>query len=173
MAYFITKADVIDYAFSRDIEEDRIQDNLIESCGIRYLMPILGEDFYDAVVLDPDSYVALNVYLVALISNYVKYEILPDLYTEVSTAGLNQFLGENKRPAVRPELAALRQNVLDTATLHSQLLYKYLEDNEASYPLYVSGSNPQNKVVIAGGIVFDLGKTDDDDDDYTNNLRHY
>ena len=167
MAYFITKTDVISYAFSRNIEEGKIQDNLIESCGIKHLMPILGEDFYDAIVLTPASYVDLKVYLVALVSNYVKYEILPSIFTETSTAGLNQFLGENKRGVTPSDMETLRQNVLDTATLHAQMLYKYLEDNEDNYPLYVSGNNPQNKVTIIGGIVFE--KVFDEDDDYTNN----
>ena len=65
------------------------------------------------------------------------------------------------------DMETLRQNVLDTATLHAQMLYKYLEDNEDNYPLYVSGNNPQNKVTIIGGIVFE--KVFDEDDDYTNN----
>jgi hypothetical protein len=49
MAYFITKADVlaVPVVFSREVEEAKIQDDLIESVTQRHILPILGEDFYD------------------------------------------------------------------------------------------------------------------------------
>ena len=173
MAYFITESDVKAAVFNRDIETDKIQSEIIEACGIRYLMPILGEDFYDAVVLTPLSYADLKAYLVPILGNYVKHEMLPEIFSEISTAGINQFTGQNKRNSTRNDMQALRQNCIDAAMLHAGRLYKYLEDNEDSYPLYVSGANPQNKVKIAGGIVFDIPRTDEDDDDYTMNLRNW
>ena len=172
MAYFITKAEVLAAVFNRDIEEDKIQDDIIEACGIRYLMPILGEDFYDDVVANPSNYTTLKTYLVPVVANYVKKEMLPEILKEISTAGINAFTGQNKAPASRNDLEALRQVCKEQALLQAGRLYKYLEDNESSYPLYVSGANPQNRVKIAGGVVWDQEKTDDEDDDYTINLRY-
>lgn len=172
MAYFITKANVIAAVFNRDIEEDKIQDDMIEACGIRYLMPILGEDFYDDVVANPTNYADLKLYLVPVLANYVKFEMLPEIHTEISTAGINEFTGQNKRSGDRNSLEGLRQNCIDAALLQAGRLYKHLEDNEATYSLYVSGANPQNRVKIAGGVVWDQHKKDDEDDDYTMNLRY-
>ena len=169
MAYFITKAEVIAAAWSRKIEEEKIQDDYVEACGIRFLMPILGDDFYNAVVLTPASYVELTTYLVPVLANYVRYEILPNIYTEESTAGLNQFTGQNKRPALQSDLEALRQATLVVAGRHGERLRKYLEDNEVSYPLYESAKNPQNRVTIAGGIVFDNAGVVIDEEGYYNN----
>ncbi len=172
MAYFITKAEVIAQAFFRpDIEEDKIQDNLIEACGIRYLKPILGEDFYDDVVDDPASYVDLKVELLPVLANYVKFEILPEIHTETSTAGLNQFTGQNKRAATQNDLEKLRQAALDEAHKFAGKLHKHLEDNTDTYTLYNPNANPQNNVIIAGGIIFDDIK-DVNNDDYTQNTRY-
>lgn len=173
MAYFITKAEVIAQAFNRKVEEAKIQDDLIESCGIRHLLPILGEDFYDDVVANPSNYVTLKTYLVPVIANHVKFEILPEIHTEISTAGLNQFTGQNKQPVPRNSLEGLRQTAQDLAKRMGNRLHKYLEDNTDTYPLYSSSSNPQNKVIIAGGIVLDVAKTDNDDDVSGDRLRYY
>ena len=116
----------------------------------------------------PDDYTDLKEYLVPVVANYVRYDILPNIYTEESTAGINQFTGQNKRSGAVEDLENLRQAVLVIAQRHSERLHKYLEDNEGAYPLYEAGKNPQNRVEIVGGIVFDAPPFDDDDD-YTNN----
>lgn len=159
MAYFITKAEVIAAAFSRDIEDDKIRDNQIEAAGIRYLLPILGEDFYDDVVANPGDYTTLEPYLIDVVAQYVKYEMLPELHKESSTAGLNNFTGQNKQSATRNDLEGVRQSVIELALSFGQRLLKFLEDNTDTYTLYVSAANPQNQVKIAGGIVFDEGKS--------------
>lgn len=155
MAYFITKVDVINAAFTRDVEEAKIQDDLIESAGIRYLLPILGEDFYNAVVLTPGDYTTLKPYLIKVVANYVKYLMLPEIHMEVSTAGLNQFTGQNKQPATRAGMEGVRQSVLEIAEAQAGRLHKFLEDNSDDYSLYFSSANPQNQVTHVGGIVLD------------------
>ncbi len=173
MAYFITKADILNVVadsiavvFSREVEEEKIQDNLIESVTERHIMPILGEDFYDDVVANPSNYVTLKTYLLPVVANYVKYYILPDIHTEVSTAGMNVITGQNKQPVPRESMEGVRQSTLDAAHLQAQRLLKYLTDNEDSLPLYVPGANPQNTTKIVGGMVFDFKKDYEDIDDY-------
>ena len=173
MAYFITKADVIAQAFSRTVEDVKIQDNLIESCGIRYLLPILSEDFYDDVVANPGDYTDLKPYLVNVLANYVKFEILPEIHTEISTAGLSQFTGQNKQTTNKNSLETLRQTAIDLALRMADNLLKFLEDNTDTYTLYVSGANPQNRVVIAGGIVFPKGFRDDNGDVSGDRIKSY
>ncbi len=168
MAYFITKADVlaVPVVFSREVEEDKIQDDLIESVTQRHIMPILGEDFYDDVVANPANYVTLKTYLLPVVANYIKYYILPDIHSEVSTAGINTITGQNKQPVPLESLETVRQSTLDAALLQGQRLLKYLTDNEDDLPLYVPGANPQNRVEIAGGMVFDKRQDYEDIDDY-------
>lgn len=168
MAYFITKADVlaVPVVFSREVEEEKIQDDLIESVTQRHIMPILGEDFYDDVVANPLNYTTLKTYLLPVVANYIKYYILPDIHSEVSTAGINTITGQNKQPVPVESMEVVRQSTLDAAHLQAQRLLKYLTDNEDSLPLYVPGANPQNQVNIAGGMVFDNRQDYEDIDDY-------
>ena len=168
MAYFITKTDVlaIPVVFSREVEVNKIHDDLIESVTERHIMPILGVDFYDDVVANPTNYTALKPYLVAVVANYVKYYMLPEIHSEVSTAGINVMTGQNKQPVPRANMEGVRQSVIEEARMQGQRLKKFLEDNEDTYVLYVPAVNPQNHVKIAGGIVFDKGRTYEDIDDY-------
>ena len=168
MAYFITKADIlaVPVVFSREVEAEKIQDDLIESVTQKHIMPILGEDFYDDVVANPLNYVALKTYLLPVVANYIKYYILPDIHSEISDAGLNVMTGQNKQSVPRQSLEGVRQSTLDAALLQGQRLLKYLTDNEDSLSLYVPGANPQNRVEIIGGMVFDKHQDYEDIDDY-------
>ena len=168
MAYFITKSDVlaVPVVFSRVVEENKIHDDLIESVTERHIRPILGADFYDDVVANPSNYTALKPYLVAVVANYTKYYMIPEIHSEISTAGINVMTGQNKQPVPRANMEGVRQSVLDEAHLQGQRLLKYLEDNEDTFTLYVPANNPQNRVEIAGGIVFDKNKNYEDIDDY-------
>lgn len=168
MAYFITKADIlaVPVVFSREVEGEKIQDDLIESVTQRHIMPILGEDFYDDVVANPSNYVTLKTYLLPVVANYIKYYILPDIHSEVSTAGINTITGQNKQSVPVNSMEVVRQSTLDAALLQGKRLLKYLTDNEDDLSLYVPGANPQNQVKIVGGIVFDEQRDYEDIDDY-------
>ena len=168
MAYFITKADVLAFpvVFSREVEEEKIQDDLIESVTQMHILPILGEDFYDDVVANPSNYTTLKTYLLPVVANYIKYYILPDIHSEVSTAGINTITGQNKQPVPVESMETVRQATIDAARLQAKRLLKYLTDNEDTFTLYVPGANPQNTHPIVGDIVFDLGKDYEDIDDY-------
>lgn len=168
MAYFITTADIlaIPVVFSRAVEVNKIHSDLIESVSQQHFLAILGEDFYDAVVATPASYTALKPYLVALVANWVKYYTLPEIHSEISTAGINTMTGQNKQPVPRTSMEGIRQSVVDEARLQAGRLHKYLEDNTDLYPLYFPGANPQNSVKIAGGMVLEKPRRYEDIDDF-------
>lgn len=168
MAYFITKTDVltVPVVFNREIEEKKVHDDLIESVTERHIRPILGADFYDDVVANPSDYVTLKTYLVPVVANYVKYYILPEIRSEISTAGLNTIVGQNKQPVTIADLESVRQSVLEEARMQGQRLHKFLEANKDTYTLYVPAANPMNQVQIVGGIIFDKGQEYEDIDDY-------
>jgi hypothetical protein len=79
---------------------------------------------------------------------------------------MNVITGQNKQPVPLESLANVRQSTLDAALLQGQRLLKYLTDNEDDLPLYVPGANPQNRVEIVGGMVFDKRQDYEDIDDY-------
>ena len=153
MADLMTPTEVVALAFQRPIAVSRIEDALINAIQVRYILPILGEDFYDAVVADAASYTALVAYLKPIIAYYVRYQILPDVFTDVANTGVNRIPGNNRVPGTSDDLGSLKQSALETAMMYVSAMTKYLDDNYTDYPLYYPGANPDNRVQISGGII--------------------
>ena len=167
MADICTKAEVITMAFTRPITEARIKDGIINAVQQKYIMPILGEDFYDDVILTPASYTTLLAYLKPIVAHYVRYMMLPELLVEDSNTGLNKIPGNNRTAGTTEDLGSKRQNALDIAQIYTTALTKYLDDNSSTYPLYYEGQNPDNMVNISGGIIT-RNELSDIDDFYSN-----
>lgn len=150
----MTKADIIARAFTRALSESRIQDDIIEACQTKYIKPLLGEDFYNAVILAPTDYVTLvGTYLKPILAWWVRYMILPELRTELSDLGIVT-VGIKDATAVDNEtFAQVRDNTRIVAEQKEKLLTEYLRDNLSSYPLYYPNLNPSNSVEVVGGIV--------------------
>lgn len=165
MADLITTTEVIALAFQRPVNKDRIEDALINAIQVRYILPVLGEDFYDAVIAAPGSYTDLVAYLKPIIAYYVKFHILPDISIDVANTGVNKVPGHNRQSGTTEDLGMVKQSTLDTALMYVSAMTKFLDDNYADYPLYYSGSNPDNKIDIAGGIISKTVEIDDFYDD--------
>jgi hypothetical protein len=153
MADICTKTEVITMAFSRPVSESQIEDGVINAVQVRYLLPILGKDFYDDVILTPASYTALLVYLKPIVAHYVRFHVLPTIFADVSNTGINKIPGNNRVPGTTEDLGSIRQTTLDIAGIYVTALTKYLNDNEALYPLYDKWKNPENRIDIAGGLI--------------------
>lgn len=162
MADIATKTEVIAIAFTRAIPEARIPDGFIHAIEVKYILPILGEDFYDALVLTPGSYTALIALLKPVVAHYVRFELLPSIFVEISNTGLNKVPGNNRSAGTTEDLGSMRQSTLDIAGMYVTSTTKYLDDNYTAYPLYYRGTNPENRVEIMGGIIMQKEETDDD-----------
>lgn len=176
MSALMTAVEVRDTAFSRKVETDKIKESLIEGVQGKHFIPVLGEDLYDAILADTASYAALIAKIKPALAYMVKYYLLPEVYSEISTTGLGMITGKNNQKASREELIDQQKAALDAYSLQANLLTKFLNDNEEDYPLYYSGSNPENTIIEAGGIIFPSRSTDDfycDDDDYTMHVKRY
>ena len=175
MAKLMTGAEVITLAFDRSVESTKIKDEVIASAQQRHIMPILGEDFYDAVVADTVTYADLITQIKPMLAQFVRYYSLPQIYVETGSVGMAIIQGQNRQQANNNDYEKQRQNALDLARLHGEVLRKWLEDNESSYPLYFRGSNPQERVKIRGGIIMKVKDPwfDPAEDDYTINLDDY
>jgi hypothetical protein len=134
------------------------------ACEIKYLRPILGTDFYDAVVLAPASYTTLMAFISPMLAWYVKYMLLPELKVEVSDLGVNRISVQSATNADDESYAQMRDQALIVAESRRTLLVEHLDDNTSTYPLYVSGDTPDNKTEIVGGILFRKPASDADED---------
>ena len=170
----LTQAEIIGNAFTRDMETTKIKDEMIDAVQQRHIMPIVGEDFYDLIVTTPASYTAIVDLIKPIVAYFVKFYILPELHAEISTTGVNIITGQNRAAVSDGKLGELRNLALDTAQMHVKRLSKHLDDNSDSYPDYFKGKNADEKIKIAGGIIFEDPKMgEDEEDDYTINLKYY
>lgn len=175
----MTKSEVIDIAFERKIEANKFNTHIIEMVQEKHILPVLGEDFYDAIIDAPASYTAVIDLIKPALAYFVKYYLLASLYSEIGTLGIAKITGTNRITDDRANYEALRQSTLELAKMATQRLAKYLDDNSDTYPLYYMGSSPEERIVEAGGIIFRKRNpyTDDpfytDDDDYTMYLTEY
>jgi hypothetical protein len=169
MSALMTASEVISAAFDRAVEEGKIQEALIEAIQQKHFVPVLGEDFYDAIIADTVTYAAVIAKLKPPLAYMVKYYVLPEIFSEASTTGIGFIEGPNNRKASREELADQQKAALDAYSLLMNVLRKYLDDNSSSYPLYYPAVDPEEQIIEAGGIIFEKNIKDDfysDDDDY-------
>ena len=167
MSALITDTAVIAAVFTRDISVDKIEDYLILGAQQRHMLPILGDDLYDAVVLTPASYADLITALTPTLSYYVAHYMLPRLYNEIGTTGIYEFVSQQgKRRATAEDYQGLRDDMLEKAHMQAQVLSKWLDDNSDDYDLYNKGANPEEFIQEAGGILFRAVKREYPDDPY-------
>lgn len=170
----LTQAEIITLAFTRDIETDKIKDGMILAVQQRHIMPIVGEDFFDLIVATPTSYSAVVDLIKPIVAYFVKFYVLPEIHAEISTTGVNIITGQNRATVTDGKVKELQNLALDTAGMHIRRLSKHLDDNSDSYPDYFKGKNADEKIKIAGGIIFEDPKMgEDEEDDYTINLKGY
>ncbi len=169
----MTAVEVRDTAFTRMVEIDKIKEDTILAVQQKHLIPVLGEDFYDAIVADPIKYAEVIAKIKPALAYIVKYYLLPDIFSEVSTTGIGLITGKNNQKASRDELGDHQKSAIDTYEMHIGVLTKYLNDNTSSYPLYHRSANPNNQIIHAGGIVFGEHEQDDDDDYWLRRQQRY
>jgi hypothetical protein len=168
MASLLTKDEIVAISFKRKIDLVKIPDRLAESVQSTHIKPVLGADLYDKVIATPSSYSALIDYLKPVIAYFVKYYILPEIWIDISTTGVNKIQGNNRTIADSEEFGTARQDALDMANKFMSDLTDYLNDNTTLYPDYYYYSNPGNKVNIVGGIIYRPDIVQDADDYYIN-----
>lgn len=162
----ITKSEIIALAFSRKISDTKILDNIIQVCELKYLKPVITEDFWDVFYADPTnaSYTILLAYCKNALSWWVKYTILPEVFTEISDTGVHQINASNAQTVTDQRFIEMRANCADIAQMHTDRITEYLNDNSTSFPLYYSNQNPDSNIEINGGIVFRINKATDTED---------
>jgi len=175
MAKWMTEAEVVSAAFYRSIDTDKIDANMIEAVQVHHIYPVLGKDFYNAVDADTSGYAAVITQVKPMLAYLVKYYVLAKLHVETGTVGMARIQGQNRTPATQNDYEKQRMDALEMAELHGEKLKKWLYDNESTYPLYFRGSNPQERIKHAGGIVMRENDPwfDPEEDDYTIGLTGY
>ena len=168
MAALLTKDEIVSISFTRKVDTVKIMDKLIESVQYSHIQPFLGKVLFDKVIAIPTNYEALLAYLKPIIAYYVKYYVLPEIWIDISTTGINKVNGNNRTQGQNDEFNQARQSALDMANLNISLLTGYLNDNEDLYPDYYICKNPNNQVMTIAGIIFSEPTISSADEYYSN-----
>lgn len=159
----ITQDKVAELSFSNGetFEDGLILDSIIEAAQLRWVKPMLGDDLWDLLETESlTSYSAANQILVNRLETplafFIKYEIIPDMSINQTSAGLQVLNTEYSTSATDKQ----RGNIQDQALVHAKTILaevtRWIEkaSNISSYPTYLTSTNANNNVSIKGGILF-------------------
>ena len=169
MAKLITAAEVINLAFNRKVNHEKITESVIQAAQYKYIRPVLGDDLYDAILDDVNAaaYTTLTPYIKQALAWWTKYLALPELFVEITDTGVKQIQGENSVNVTDQRFIELRENIRTIAETKLKELTEFLYDNQSDYSDYYHGKNVDAEITIAGGIIMEetnvVDLTDDDD----------
>lgn len=166
MAQLLDSNELSILAFRKKVDETRIPDATIEMVQERYLKPVLTSIFYTDLITNPGTYqsdTALMDKVKMVVAFYTKYHILPDIHLQVGQGGIGAAQGRGRQTLGFEGLSVAMDEALNMANLYSGRLTDYLNDNQATYPLYQKWRNPNNLVGNAGGILYRHYELEDDD----------
>ena len=166
MANLILASEVVSLAFNRTISQTKFTAGLIQAAELRYIKPILTVDLYKAILAAPgdSKYTTLLPMVKLALAYWVKYMALPEIFVEISDTGAHIVNASNAQVVNDQRFIELRDQVCDIAKQHTHLITEYLNEN-TTLTTYNPGENPQNAVEIAGGILFDIGIDNSEEED--------
>ena len=150
MRTLITAEQVFSLAFT---SEESYNVSVITASDIgevenRYLIPIIGENFYNAMRLgEYDDLVEERV--APMVAAWVRYTIEPLLASRSCLYHDVRMVTEAVNDDVRMRLRALR----DKAVVLTRRLVNYLNANSVAFDEYDPDSNPLNRGFIYGNII--------------------
>ncbi len=140
---------IINNTFTNDnVDPALIKDNYIYVTQLEVLKPAIGEDFYDALILEvaADVYTGLNEtlvneYIKPMLAFYVKGKVLPEMRLRTTNKGIMISTSDTSTAASKEEVAALQDIAKGMGDDLLDEMRRYICDNEASFPDYKSNEN--------------------------------
>jgi hypothetical protein len=169
MELLINAADVILYAIpGKNLRQEWIKDSVIILVQEKYLLPLIGnkhesvitDNLYNRLVGTPyssltdDEKTLVDEYIKPMLCFYVKHQILPDIFAQMTNLGVQQNNTEHSSSVSNSDKNILRAQAKEDAETYADILIRYLNDNEALFPLYNCGDNKRTKISHVGGIIF-------------------
>jgi len=162
MIRLITQNRIAELSFSNGetFEDGLIKDAIIEVAQLRWIKPMLGNDLWDTLESEYPNYSTVNQTLVDRLETpmafFVKYEIIPDMSVNQTSAGLQVLDTEYSKSATDTQ----RGQIQDQALVHAKNLLaevtRWIEKETviSDYPDYLTTGNASNSISRKGGILF-------------------
>lgn len=162
MIRLIDQSRVAELSFSNGetFEDGLIKDAIIEATQLRWIKPMLGNDLWDTLESEHPTFSTVNQTLVDRLETplafFVKYEIVPDMSINQTSAGLQVLNTDYSSSATDTQ----RGQIQDQALLHAKSILeevtRWIEKDSVitDYPNYSASNNVTNNVSRKGGILF-------------------
>lgn len=145
----VSKANIITTAFEKNFDTAMLKDSIIQVVEWERVLTLLGADFYDDVVANPNDYTTLiSTYLTPYISWSVKSYVTANNHFKNGNKGVQVANGLNETASTADEGKRIAD---DMASRWKYQTLKYLKDNASSYPLwegYAESDSIINKIII-------------------------
>lgn len=162
MIRLITQDRVAELSFSNGetFEDGLIKDAIIEAAQLRWIKPMLGDDLWDLLESEYGNFSTVNQTLVDKLETplafFIKYEIIPDMSINQTSAGLQVLNTEFSTSATDSQRGQIRAQALLHAEALLEEVTRWIEKdaNISDYPDYLIAGNVNNNVSRKGGILF-------------------
>jgi hypothetical protein len=173
MAAIITQAEVVSLALNNaNINTALIKDSILEASELQHIKPLLRDVFYYDILQNAANYTELlsgGTYvdrqgytrtfrgLKKACAMYAKYELIPELYFQMTNLGLQVARSEFSSTGSDSQRAAYRLTVKSQADTLMNEVIEYLSEKRATYTLY----RISDKRRVFGGIIMKKQTTGD------------
>lgn len=158
----ITAQEVISLSFTHTSDPALIKSSFITRAELDYIKPNLGEDLYAVISADPSALTGKNLilyttYIKPAMAFYVKHMVLPDLYLNTTSSGLQINNREFSNSGSAKDRAELGIATLNMANSFLENGLKYIEhtDNIDYFTTYNTSDETKVQTKIVGGIIFE------------------
>ncbi len=107
-----TIADIIDIAFNRDIDNDRIKKSDVNVAQWKYIRPALTDDLYTDLINNIGDYSGLMEFVKPALAYYVKYVAFEELAFELSNRGVFQLTSQDANGVTDTQRAKYKESVM-------------------------------------------------------------
>ncbi len=155
-AELITAAEVISKtAQFSNTETVLIKSEHIVGAQLAYLRPILGDDFYDAIIAGTfDADTDLLAHIKNCLAYWVAYTVAPFMFAQFGSKGFMVNQDDESRPVSSAELKLAKEGFLDMGLTYKNELVRFIEDelddDPTKYPDYLNEVGDTQK---SGGII--------------------
>ena len=158
----ITQARVAELSFSNGetFEDGLILDAILQASQLRWIKPMLGDDLWDLLESQYPTYSAVNQTLVNRLETplafFVKYEIIPDMSINQTSAGLQVINTEYSSAATDKQRGQIQAQALVHAKSILAEVTRWIEKDAVivNYPDYSASTNESGGSLVPAGIIF-------------------
>lgn len=124
------------FSLSEYLEENPKVGHSILQAQDKYIKPVLGREFYNAILADPDEYEALMPYIQKALAYYFGVEFTVMNAVSLTPAGVQVMGSEWATNAPSGQVNEMKGALNNAGQAAVEDLRAYLYANKADYPLY-------------------------------------